>query len=83
MSTASTPQTTGTSGQTPTQMKTPSNIDFDTGRVEELFEEPLNEYNIHTPEASMASHTDNLLICTMVDIPRSRLLSSKVRASKA
>ncbi|KAH6711487.1 beta-lactamase-like protein [Leptodontidium sp. MPI-SDFR-AT-0119] len=61
MSLASTPKTTpGTTEQTPTSL-----VDFDTPRVEELFEAPLHEYNIHTPEASMASQTDNLLICNM------------------
>ena len=65
MSAASTPQTN--SGQTPqTKSQTPTTVDFDTPRVEELFEAPLHEYNIHTPDASMASQTDNLLICTMV-----------------
>ncbi|KAH7391352.1 beta-lactamase-like protein [Cadophora sp. MPI-SDFR-AT-0126] len=64
MSAASTPQTS--SGQTPqTKTHTPTTVDFDTPRVEELFEAPLHEYNIHTPDATMASQTDNLLICTM------------------
>ncbi|CZT47013.1 related to metallo-beta-lactamase family protein [Rhynchosporium secalis] len=82
MSTASTPKVTSVSEPSPTKAQTPTAVDFDTSRFEDLFEAPLHEYNIHTPEASMVSETDNLLICTACGTQfdeESRLLLTRCR----